>query len=1063
MLYTEHRTIARRVAALLISLLVLVGGTLVVITGSAAAALACSRTRNIPDQNGYLDFWHGTSSANATAIRTNGIDPSRGNPNTDFGAGFYVTTLKNQAQDWARKQYPDANPTIMHFRIPYTALDQPTLCGLVFPSATTDWQNFVRKMRTEQPPLGGDGYDFVEGPLLRRPTEFLAGNPPESGGQQNSIHTAAAARIFDAGWVSSELVPPANAMVVGDSISQGSSGDFTWRYRLYQHERANSGVFDLVGPRTDLFNNVTNTWDGNRTYANPNFNQRHDAIWGRTLMNAAANIQDEVAAAKPDYLLVLLGINDMSWGYSDAAGTEESLKRFIGNARAANPYIRMVFGTLLPNTRMQSDSAYASMIADYNRRLALNVTALNRNESPLTLARTHTDIVPTADLWDGIHPNARGEVKIAAAFADALATGFGDPTHGPGIGTSYPRPYPSVPIGPQTAPVLSATAGDGQAALSWTTSPGATGYYVYQRNVTAGESGFTKLPYPVPGSSWTASLLANGSTYQYQLGPTKGNAESTVRSNIVTVTPRGVVPAATTLTVQAANAAADLTWTAVPHTTGFYVFVRNVTAGETTFTQLPYPVSGTSWTAAGLVPGAQYQFQLQSVNGTVLGGRSNIASVTIGGADPAATRLTGTPGNGSITLTWTAVPNASGFYIYQRNITGDETTYTQLPYPVSGTSWTATGLVPGAQYAYRLQSLNGAIRGGTSNAVTVTVGGATPGAPTLSVSPGNGSATLSWPAVANASGYFVYKRDITAGETGYTQLPYPVTGTSWTASGLIAGGQYAFRVQSLNGLIRGGTSNAATVTASGTVPAGPTGLRAAAGNSRAALTWNAAANATGYFVYVRDVTAGESTFRQLPFAVDGEAWEAGMLVNGHQYQFKLQSLNQLLRGGYSNTVSVTPVAPGPPPVPPTTRTIAVSTGWFNTQLGPIQRYDITGSIVASRSGSSMTISQHWDSSGKHINDALFRFQLWDCSTSPDGNPLHGTFVWGNDFAYEDNPSVTSGNATATVTINPTHYYTVRVVGSGNYQWQGILQATFAPYTPPSTPPLIPFDRRTPCF
>lgn len=186
--------------------------------------------------------------------------------------------------------------------------------------------------------------------------------------------------------------------------------------------------------------------------------------------HGAQNIEATVSDYQPDYLLVLLGINDLSWGISDPAGTEESLRSFIANARTANPRMRFVFGSLLPNQRQTSDSAYAAAVADYNSRLASTVASLSTPDSPMVIADDGADFVPATDTWDGTHPNAQGEIKIAAAFADALADKFYDHSHGPGFGVPYPRPYPVAPIGPQTAPVLTATAGDGEADLTWSLS-----------------------------------------------------------------------------------------------------------------------------------------------------------------------------------------------------------------------------------------------------------------------------------------------------------------------------------------------------------------------------------------------------------------------------------------------------------------------------------------------------------------------------------------------------------------------------------------------------------------
>src|SRR4030095_1828177 len=101
-------------------------------------------------------------------------------------------------------------------------------------------------------------------------------------------------------------------MIVGDSISHGSSGDYTWRYRLYKHLTANGIAVDFVGPRNDLENIMTTqAGDGDQTYADPDFDTDHDSQSGRTLVDEAAVIGSKVREYNPDYLLVLLGINDL--------------------------------------------------------------------------------------------------------------------------------------------------------------------------------------------------------------------------------------------------------------------------------------------------------------------------------------------------------------------------------------------------------------------------------------------------------------------------------------------------------------------------------------------------------------------------------------------------------------------------------------------------------------------------------------------------------------------------------------------------------------------------------
>ncbi|MDX3192709.1 fibronectin type III domain-containing protein [Streptomyces sp. MN03-5084-2B] len=608
---------------------------------------------------------------------------------------------------------------------------------------------------------------------------------------------------------SAPVSPPAKAMVVGDSVSQGSAGDFTWRYRFDKHETSAGAQLTLVGPRDDLFDNVADTWNDNHTYADPAFGQHHDAAWGESMGGAATHIAGDVATYHPDYLLVLLGMNDLAFGLSDPAGTEASLRTFVANARQADPRVQFFFGTLLPSRRTESDPGHAADVADFNARLRRTVGELSTADSALYVAETGQDIVPAEDLWDGSHPNARGEVKIAAAFADSLAVNRS-------VGAPYPRPYPAVPLGPRVAPQLTATPGNRQADLSWTLSPGVTGYYLHTKDVTAGETTFTRLPVPLLGPAWTAGLLTNGHTYEFQLQTTKGTAEG-VFSNVATVTPTGPAPGAVTdLTASPGNGAATLSWTPVADATGYYVSRKNVTAGETTFTQLPWPVAGPTWVAELLTPGETYQFQLQATNGDVRGGLSDVVTVTVTGVTPGAvTNLSAGPGNGSAILSWALSPGATGYYVHVRNVTAGETGFTRLPWPVPGPTWAAEGLTPGGTYQFQVQAANGRLLSGLSNVATTTVTGPLPPSVTdLTARPsGAGEATLSWTPSASATGYYVHVRNVSAGETAFTRLPWPVGGPTWVSAGLVPGARYQYRVQPINGYLVGGLSNTAAVTA----------------------------------------------------------------------------------------------------------------------------------------------------------------------------------------------------------------------------------------------------------
>lgn len=58
-----------------------------------------------PDLSECLILWHGTTSLHKTAIERDGIDLTKCAVDTDFGRGFYTTTVERQARLWAWEQF----------------------------------------------------------------------------------------------------------------------------------------------------------------------------------------------------------------------------------------------------------------------------------------------------------------------------------------------------------------------------------------------------------------------------------------------------------------------------------------------------------------------------------------------------------------------------------------------------------------------------------------------------------------------------------------------------------------------------------------------------------------------------------------------------------------------------------------------------------------------------------------------------------------------------------------------------------------------------------------------
>jgi len=220
-------------------------------------------------------------------------------------------------------------------------------------------------------------------------------------------------------------------MPVGDSMTIGSAGEHTWRYRMWEHLRGTyGGPFALVGPRETLYDKATDA-PVSHEYADPDFPRAHLAGWGEGWLHMAPLIGEAVRSCRADVLLVSLGLIDLGF-YTNAEQTAENVHRFVTAARSANPRIRMVVLPVIPNVRATSDAPFAAQVTRFNELLAKAVADLDEPRSPLLLASPPPSYDIHHDTYDGTHPNASGEHKIAGAFADAMyqAWDVGEPYEG---------------------------------------------------------------------------------------------------------------------------------------------------------------------------------------------------------------------------------------------------------------------------------------------------------------------------------------------------------------------------------------------------------------------------------------------------------------------------------------------------------------------------------------------------------------------------------------------------------------------------------------------------------
>jgi hypothetical protein len=548
-------------------------------------------------------------------------------------------------------------------------------------------------------------------------------------------------------------------MVAGDSLTQGSSGDWTWRYRVWKHLQPSGADVDFVGPFDFMYDNQTFAF-GNHDYADPCFDAQHYALGGATYASmlappavspqSSSGIAWAVSSYHPDVVVQLAGVNDLKQG----ASIDEVLARakaVLDQIRSANPDATVVIPSL-PTVQLPD------LVPEYNTRLAALVPTWSTAQSRVVFTDTMRAWAGASDTWDGWHPNAMGELHVAAAIEDAF--------HEIGLGAASDQPIPTVPLGPRVPATLSVEPGDGAVTLNWVSPPGATQEYIWYRDVTA-DAAWTPIAGGIGGSGAAVSNLENGRQYAFRVQAAKGTAVAQdIVSNVVDAVPGMPAPTPTPTPTPSADPTPGPSASPLPTPTP-------------TATPTPTPSPSASPLPTPTPP-----------------------PVTLGRVSP----LTGTPDYHAVELSWGPVAEATSYRVSWRET--DSAAYRDVE--TTGSALTVTGLVAGQSYAFEVQAIRGASVGLAGPEVVVTALGTVTTAPPRPrlVRLAGHRIGVHWLAPFDATRYCVQLR---RPGHGWTTVAWTES-TRLATRRLHARTTYAVRVQPWHELVPGHTSPAAQIT-----------------------------------------------------------------------------------------------------------------------------------------------------------------------------------------------------------------------------------------------------------
>jgi lysophospholipase L1-like esterase len=435
----------------------------------------------------------------------------------------------------------------------------------------------------------------------------------------------------------------------------------------------------------------------------------HASFWGRQAMQTKDTIHEWVAEYQPDYLLILLGFNDLGWFVSGPEGLLGTMGTLIENAREAKSDIKILMANVVDRFFINGRDDLVENTLAYNNMLRSTYSNWVRLESPLSYVELNANYQcrPDAcpDGYDGLHPNSMGEYHIAEAFARSLKADFyfdGDDFVVP----SNPEArVVSTPTGVQALQV------DEGILATWLADPEARGYEIRSR--VQGMTGWWSDGEIGNGNRNYYTWLLDGQTWEFQVCTRGDNDVRSDWGSIASTTAHPkTAPGPPNIVVVPSGDGIQFTWGAV---TGYSINRYAVivwdqdTDGAFIST---YGAAGTSFFIGGLVAGHRYSTWVATwvnlsagpAGGLPVAGRD----VIIGGGAPAP------PANIQVTnidpttvqLTWSGSAGAAGYAIYYRSTSGSSD-YTQIG-TVTETSEVVGFLFPGTwHYQYCVSAYNG--------------------------------------------------------------------------------------------------------------------------------------------------------------------------------------------------------------------------------------------------------------------------------------------------------------------------------------------------------------------
>jgi lysophospholipase L1-like esterase len=300
--------------------------------------------------------------------------------------------------------------------------------------------------QSSQPPHGMAWFGLKRNTQIKSTTNNLgswtemagvnSSNPQAAGG--NHLQPYAAMRFAIVGMFllasvgvgcptagSTKAQDPIRIMLLGDSITQGAYYGDGYRYYLWKALVDADIKFDFVGSQSQELRGNPN----GATHKGHTFDADHEGHSGWSADDILRgkrgqrknNLKNWLEEYTPDIVLIHVGTNDVYRRQSHKS-TAEEIESMIEILRADNPDVVILLAQLIPSKA----SGVILPIEGLNKTISELARQIDEPGSPVITVNQYTGFSTEDDAYDGIHPNRKGEEKMAAKWFEVLQPVIGE-------------------------------------------------------------------------------------------------------------------------------------------------------------------------------------------------------------------------------------------------------------------------------------------------------------------------------------------------------------------------------------------------------------------------------------------------------------------------------------------------------------------------------------------------------------------------------------------------------------------------------------------------------------